>query len=124
MNKADTPRVLASIAAMATVIAVVALSAAAFFDSIQWMSVGVLAAFVATRVDRYRVNHALYSHHEANRVRDEALHTRIRQVVTWWQADIHAIANGTPRPEATAVLQDQPPQPRRGNEELEREQQP
>jgi len=123
MNKADTPRVLASITAVTSVIAVVALSAAVFYDSIRWVSVGVLAAFVATRVDRYRVNQALTDHNDTISARDEVLHNRLTQIVTYWQADMHAATHGTPRPDPTALFQDQLPHPRQGDEELEREQQ-
>jgi len=124
MNKADTSRVLASITAMTSVVAVVAFSAAVFYDSIRWVSVGVLAAFVATRVDRHRVNQTLAAHNETVSARDEELHNRIRQVVTWWQSDIHALTHGMPRPDASALLRDQPPQPRQGEEDRATEQQP
>lgn len=127
MNKANTPRVLASISAITTVIAAVSLSVAMFSSSVtlavDLVALGLLAAFVHTRVDRHRVNEALNNHIESIQARDEALHARIFQIVTWWQADIQAIANGTPRPDPTAVLRDQPPSPRRGDEELEREEQ-
>lgn len=127
MNKANTPRVLASITAITTVIAVVSLSVAMFSSSVtlavDLVALGLLAAFVATRVDRHRVNEALNAHIESIKARDEALHARIFQVVTWWQADIQAIANGAPRPDPTAVLRDQPPNPRRGEEDRETEQQ-
>lgn len=128
MNKASTLRVLASTTAITSVIALVALTVAAFYESIPWMAIGLMAAFLTAVADRYRLSKKLQLHNETLAARDEALHARIRQIVTWWQADIQALANGTQRPDPTAVLGDQPPHPRRGELDAElaeqREQRP
>lgn len=110
MNKADSPRVLASITATAFVVAVLAFSAAVFFESIRWLSAGMVVALVTSLSDRRRFTLACTA-------RDEATHNRMLRIITYWQADVHAINNDTPRPDPRGVVFDQPPRPRESREQ-------
>lgn len=114
MNKAKIPRALASITTTALAVAVLALSVAVFLGSVRWMCAGILAALISVWTEQRRLT-------ITTSTQDEATNDRIRAIVTYWQADVHAIVNDTPRPDPSAVL-DFPPRPREAREDQATEQ--
>lgn len=110
MNKAKIPRALASITTMTLVIAVLALSVAVFSGSIRWTAVGILAALISVWTEQRRLT-------STSSTQTEETNDRILSLLTYWQADVQAITNDTPRPDPTPLLDDFLPSPREARED-------